>query len=211
MSKQLVLIAAIVVTACGGGGGGNGPDAKPAVICTPNGGTGAPSVMQVFPTAFCRGVTVTLDGMNFAGTGSCVTVGGTAVDMIAGDTGSLTFQAAPATPSGMQTIKVTTGSGSFTVAMPVTVNDGAPPTITTFQPQVGASGDTVTITGTDLMGAVVSLHPIIGVGPPLHPTITANTATSIQFTIPMGVSGDYAISVDTAGCGTATAMGKLTT
>jgi hypothetical protein len=76
------------------------------------------------------------------------------------------------------------GNSNYSASSDTTVTEcfvvGAAPTITSFTPTHGAPGTTVTITGTNLSGA---LSVKIG---STAATITHNTATKIKITVPAG-------------------------
>lgn len=179
-----------------GGASGN-------VLVTTGGGTSSlagfsffptPTVTSFTPTSGNPGTGITINGTNFIGATS-VTVGGVPVAsftvlsstqigavIAGGSTGSV----AVSTPGGTASLP------GFTFSLPA-------PTITSFTPTAGASGATVTITGTNF-------YSVSGVsfGGTAASSFTVISPTQITATVAAGASGN--VSVTTSG-GTATRAG----
>src|SRR5439155_2007675 len=99
-----------------------------------------------------------------------------------------------------RTISVTAPGGTATSAGSFTVIN--PPSITGFTPASGPVGTSVTISGTNFSGtSAVAFNGVSA-------SFTANSATSIQATVPAGATTGT-ISVTTLG-GTATSAGSFT-
>ncbi len=85
----------------------------------------------------------------------------------------------------------------------LTYNDGIPPAISSISPGVGKVGDSVTITGTDLDPATVTVGGSAA-------TVTSSTGTQLVFTVPAGLTaGEYSVVLTTAGGNTSTSFRVL--
>ena len=143
------------------------------------------------------GQTVTITGSNLVAT-SVVFGGNKAAKPVINNGSTLTV----VVPTGATTgaIKVVTGAGtvytaSFTVVPPT-------PTVTSFTPASGKSGAVVSVKGTNLLGATVTIGST-------SVTVSAGaTATLLKFVIPAGATTGK-INVTTAG-GTASSATNLT-
>jgi hypothetical protein len=149
-------------------------------------------------------IEVTLTGTNLTGA-SEVTVGGTrALPFTVNSDTQITFTT-PGSRVGARAadVVVTTPGGSATMTNGFTYV--AEPTITSMSPSSGAmaGGTEVTLTGTYLTGATVT------VGGKNAPLTTAATGIKIIFTTPAGTAGDADVVVTTPG-GTATRTGGFT-
>ena len=156
-------------------------------------------VITSFTPAFGPvGTVVTLTGSGFTGA-TAVRFNGTAATNVTGTATSLTATVAAGSTSGL--ITVTTPLGTVSSATPFRV--GAPPTITGFTPTSGPTGTVVTLTGTNLLGAIqVTLN-----GADV-PTPSVNSATQLTLTLPDGATtGRFAV---TTPFGTATSAGVFT-
>ncbi|MHB1463089.1 MAG: beta strand repeat-containing protein, partial [Armatimonadota bacterium] len=154
----------------------------PIAVTSPGGTTTSVDVFTVYqpptfssfaPTSGKVGDTVTITGMNFTGATSVSLNGTAAVFTVDSDT------AITATvPEGATTgpIAVTTPGGIATSVDVFTVYQ--PPTITSFAPNSGKIGDTVTVAGTNLLGATtVSFNGTAAV-------FTVDSDTAITATVP---------------------------
>ncbi len=176
--------------------------------CTPTGTApnGPPTDITVTPSSSCVGGRVTIAASNVSDDGNaCVTIGGADVEL------ELVLPAnvgvpAEATP-GTGKITVTTTGGTATSDADFTVAAGALPDIDTAEPMTAPAATVVTLTGTGLAGATVSMN-----GPTSEtPAVTASSATSLQFTVPgTVVSGSYFVSAAVAGCGASSTSATLT-
>ncbi len=151
----------------------------------------APTITSFNPTSGGVGTSVTITGTNLNGA-TAARVNGTNGTIVGTPTStSLTFTVGVGSTTGA--VSVVTPGGTATGS---TFTVTTPPTITSFNPTSGPVGTSVTITGTNLTGAILA-RVNFAVG-----TITANTATSLTFTV--GASSTTgAVSVTTTG-GTAT-------
>lgn len=143
------------------------------------------------------GQTVTITGSNLVAT-SVVFGGNKTAKPVINNGSTLTV----VVPAGATTgaIKIVTGAGavytaSFTVVPPT-------PTVTSFTPSSGKSGTVVSVKGTNLLGATVTIGST-------SVTVSAGaTATLLKFVIPAGATTGK-INVTTAG-GTASSATNLT-
>jgi len=143
------------------------------------------------------GQTVTITGSNLVAT-SVVFGGNKTAKPVINNGSTLTV----VVPAGATTgaIKIVTGAGtvytaSFTVVPPT-------PTVTSFTPASGKSGTAVSVKGTNLLGATVTIGST-------SVTVSAGaTATLLKFVIPAGATTGK-INVTTAG-GTASSATNLT-
>ena len=157
-----------------------------------NSGPPAPTITSFTPTSGPAGTTVTINGTNLTGT-SVITFGGTGTTTV---TTGFTVNAAGTqitgviVPTGAQTgpISVTatagtaTSTASFTVPLPV---------LTGISPASGAVGTSVTLTGTNLAGAIrVSFNGTT------TSTFTSNSATQLVLAVPGGATSG-AVTVTT--------------
>jgi gliding motility-associated-like protein len=171
-----------------------------------NGTTGAspnPSVSitnpiyEITPSSGSIGATIIIKGSYFTDA-SAVTIGGISVtSFTVTDINTITAIVASGNTGTINVVTPTstrTSLGSFTLA--------SPPTITSFTPTSGATGISVTVTGTGFSGVTG-----ITIGGVAVTSYTVNSLTSITFTVPAGaVSGNIAI---TNSIGTATSSGTF--
>ena len=134
----------------------------------------APTVSGATPNPVAWLQTLTINGNYLAGTTS-VTIGGVSQTLGAKTTTSVQVTVSHLTPTGSQTIVVTTPGGSNNTAS-VTVN-GAAPVITSVSPNPVNWLATLTINGSAMTGT--SAVTIGGV----TQTITSVTASSVQVTV----------------------------
>lgn len=120
-------------------------------------------------------------------------------------TATLTINPALASMSGYMYRAIATGVGSATSSS-ATLNVQSAPSLTAVSPATGsvAGGTSVTLTGTDLLGAT-SVR--FGTGSAI--SVTVNSATSISAVTPSGTAGTVDVAVTTAG-GTFTLPGAFT-
>ena len=139
----------------------------------------APALTSLLPTSGSVGTSITLTGTNFTGA-TAVRFNGTAATTFA-VTNATTATATVPTGATTGNVTITTAAGtsngiSFTVV--------SPPVIQVVAGSISVSaGDVVTVNGINLANA--SALFVGGVAA----TITANTATSIVFTVPLTVPG----------------------
>ena len=154
----------------------------------------APTITSVIPTSGAVGTTVIITGTGLGGANS-VTINNTPATITA-NTGTQIITTVPVgAVVAIGGLTVTTAvapaySVPFTVTQPSTV---AAPTITTVTPSSASVGTAVTITGTGLGGANVTIGGILA-------TVAAGSATSITTTVPSGASlGAGTVVVTTSG------------
>ncbi|MBD2720663.1 IPT/TIG domain-containing protein [Hymenobacter armeniacus] len=164
----------------------------------------SPNSVQVGSNA-----TITLTGTGFTSASSVIVTGATIPTTTIPSTfvsaTQITATVPAGAPAGTYTVTVvnpTPGGGTsngvtFTIVTPV-------PTITSFTPTTGGPGTTVTITGTNLLGATA-----VRIGSFNVPNFSVVSATSITFVVPSGTgSVTGVITVVTPG-GTATSTGSF--
>ena len=169
-----------------------------SVVVTNGGGTAttsftvldAPTVSGVNPTSGLRGTSITLTGTFL--TGATVTVGGATASPDASSATSITFKIPNSASSGLQSVTVTTAGGSASTNL--TVLDV--PAITSLSTNSAVRGAPLTINGTGLQNATaVTVGGIVA-------TISSNTTTAIQITVPASASPGPADIVVTSAGGT---------
>ncbi len=156
-----------------------------------------PGITSFSPSSGLEGATVTITGTDLLSATSVKFNGVSAAMPLASDTAT---QIIAVVPTGATTgkISVTTAAGTGTSLANFTVLAG----ITSFGPNKGAIGASVTITGTTLSGATfVRFNGLAAV-------ISSNTATQIVAVVPVGATTGK-ISVTTA-AGTATSLTNFT-
>jgi hypothetical protein len=139
--------------------------------------TSPPAIASFSPNHGTTGTTVTITGSGFAGT-TAVAFGGTAASAfsVASDT-SLTATVAAGTTTGSVSVTATGGTRSSSALFYL------PPTISGVSPVNAAERATVTVTGTNLLGATqVQLG---GAGVPF--SVASNGR--LTFTVPAGSAG----------------------
>ena len=150
--------------------------------------TSLPTITSVHPTSgtTAGGTPITIMGTNL--TGASVTVGSSAVTF-ATVTDTQITALTPGGAAGVANIVATNTAGAATTN---TFSYVAPPTITSVNPNFSflAGGGTTTITGTNLLGASVSINGTIA-------TITNRSATEITFVTPAGSAGARTLLLDT--------------
>src|ERR1051325_599678 len=155
------------------------------------------SIIEFTPNKGLAGAAVTIYGSGFSTTPTDNTVkfnGTTAVV-----TASTATQISTTVPAGATTglISVTNASGTVSSATPFTVGSDAP-IITSFTPNIGAAGTSVSITGSNFdtvpSGNRVSFNGTRSV-------VSAATATSMTTTVPTGASSGHIPDATPAGTG----------
>ncbi|MGE7370694.1 IPT/TIG domain-containing protein [Neorhizobium sp. NPDC001467] len=152
----------------------------------------APTISSLTPAQgpSAGGNSVIIAGSNFVDVTAVEFGGVPATSFNIGGVNQITAQAPAGAPGGVSII--VTALGGTSAARPYTYV--AAPTVNSVTPTEGpvAGGTSVTITGTNLTGATVTLN-----GTPVP--FTSNTATEVVFTTPPAAAGSAAISVTTAG------------
>ena len=148
-------------------------------------GYAGPSIISFTPTSGPAGTVVTITGTNFTGA-TAVSFGGVAAaSFTVNSATSITATVASGAISGNVTVAAPTGTASrawFTVIP-------APPTITSFTPTSGASGTSVTITGTNFSEVTA-----VSFGGTNASSFTVNSPTSITAIVGSGASGNVAVT-----------------
>ncbi|WP_405087575.1 RHS repeat-associated core domain-containing protein [Microbispora sp. NBC_01389] len=153
------------------------------------------SVLSVVPTSGRPGATVTVSGTGFSATASAnqVTFNGTAATVTEATPTSLEVKVPAAVTAGPVRVQVggTTVTGEmFTVA-------AAPPAVTGVSPTSGPPSTTVTLTGSGF--DPVLANNVVDVNGTLA-EVTAVTATSLQFVVPLGATtGDILVTTPAGG------------
>lgn len=156
----------------------------------------APAIANLAPASGAVGTTVTVTGTNLTGA-TAVTLNGVAITgFTVVNATTLTFVVPVGATSGL--VAVTTLGGTATSAGAFTVTVAAP-TIASFTPVSGGPGTTVTITGTNLMGATA-----VNIGALAIPTYTVVSATSITLVLPAATSAVSGLLTVVTPGGTAT-------
>jgi hypothetical protein len=142
----------------------------------------APTITSFTPTSGKTGKVVNIMGTNFTGT-TAVSFGGTAATTFAVVSSTSINATIGAGASG--TVSVTTASGTGTLAgftyLP-------PPTITSFSPTSGKTGQTITITGTNFTGVTA-----VRFGNTAASSFTVVSATRITAVVGAGATGSIRI------------------
>jgi hypothetical protein len=180
-----------------------------AVLCAPTDtGVAPPAVTSIDTTGtVCAGGTIQLTGTDLGGAAACAQVNGVEVSAISGGATSLTLTLAPGTPTGDVTINVLTNEGTSTLtSQNLAVASGSIPDVTNLSPAVVPAGGQLTITGTGLDNATVTL---VGTTMTYTATLIGDTGTTITANVPSGTAvGSYTVTVTTP-CGMSTAASAI--
>jgi hypothetical protein len=143
-----------------------------------------PAITQIYPLKGGLNSTITIIGSNL--NNSQVNIGGVPASISYSSSNQISAKVGNGASSGIVTVTNTYGTASISGFIWVPA-----PTVTSFAPTTAASGDVITISGTDL--TEVSRITIGGV----NSLFTILSPTSIQATVGEGASG--AIGVDSPG------------
>ncbi len=163
-----------------------------------------PTITTVSPTLAVVGATITITGTNFLGA-STVTIGSYQTVFTIVSATTITATVPQGTGSSLA-VSVTTPGGTVTTSSPnlFTFNTAGVPTITSFSPTSAGAGQTVVITGTNL------LNPSsITFGGTDVASYTVNSSTQITVTIGSGTTGTVSVTTP-GGTGTRTGFTFLT-
>ncbi|HEX8329620.1 MAG TPA: CARDB domain-containing protein [Hymenobacter sp.] len=138
-----------------------------------------PAISSFTPLAGPAGTAVTLTGTNFGGATLVRFNGTTAPGFVINGAGT---EITVPVPTGATTGPITVTTPAGTATSPGSFTVPAPPTISSFTPATGASGTTVTITGTNLTGT--SSVRFNGTGA----SFSAVTGTSVTAVVPAGAT-----------------------
>jgi hypothetical protein len=155
-----------------------------------------PAISSFSPTSASTGQTVTITGTNFTGATS-VSFGGIAASSFTVVSGTSITAVVGSGATGSVLVTTANGTGTRAGFTYLTVNPA--PTITSFTPNTGKTGQVVTITGTNFTGATS-----VRFGGTAASSFSVVSGTSITATVGSGTSGN--VSVTTAS-GTGTLAG----
>ncbi len=160
-----------------------------------------PTITTITPSSgpVAGGTSISIIGTNL--TGASLTIGGVAATNVVATATGITAKT-PAGTEGAKPVVVTTSGGTATKATGFTYM--SLPTLTDVSPVSGpvAGGTTITITGTNLSGALVQVGGV-------NALVTATSATSITARTPAGTAGAKNVLITTAG-GSVTGTGAFT-
>lgn len=139
-----------------------------------------PSISSVSPAEALPGASVTISGANLDDA-SAVTFGSASATIGANTATSISTTVPDDAASGSQTITVTTAAGTATHAFTVLEEQAPAATITSFDPEEGAVGDEITITGTNFDADNILT---ILVGDVEITEFTVDDESTITFTVP---------------------------
>ena len=163
-----------------------------------------PTISSVAPSSgpTTGSTAITITGTNLTGASS-VTVGGTAATSVVVVSATSITAVTPVGTAGAKTVSVTTGLGTANSTNAFTYV--AAPTIASVSPSSGplAAGTAITITGTNLTGATVTVDGAAAT------SVVVASATSITAVTPSGTAGAKDVVVTTIG-GVATSTGAFT-
>jgi N-acetylneuraminic acid mutarotase len=176
---------------------------SPFSVTTPSGGATVPTISGFSPASGPMDTQVTITGSGFGATSqgtTAVRFNGQPAGAIISWTDSQIVALVPSTALGSGPISVTTAGGTATSSGNFTVTQTSPqPQITSFAPNNGAVGGTVTIFGTNL-DPVPANNTVRFNG--VQATVTAANTGSLTVIVPPGATTG-AVSV-TTGAGTGT-------
>ncbi len=213
----LLAVGSAPITASYGGSAGNFNASTSGVVTQVVGVAGSTATVSSSANPSASGQSVTFTATVAAQAPSTVRPTGTVTFKDGGTTlgtgtlnsSGLATYATAALATGTHPITVEYGgsanhTGSTSAALSQVVNAPAGPAITSFSPPSGPPGQSVTVTGTNLGGATsVTVNGVAG-------SITANTSTSLTFTLGANPPGTFAPIVVTTPGGTATSSGSFT-
>ena len=180
--------------------------AGPAVNVTTTNGTGSTAYGSGFvyyttpvPSGLspAQGPTTGFTTVNISGSGftsvTGVDFGGTAASSFTINSDTSITASTPVHTAGATTAHLTYGGGTVSAG---TFTFIGPPTFTTMTPTAGSTvgGSTVTITGTNLQGASVTVGGVPGTN-----VIVASDGSSLTFVTPAGTAGATAVTVGAIG------------
>lgn len=157
-------------------GGNHGYPTPTSVTTPPNSGT-APTIGSVTPNPATLGAVLTINGTNL--TGASVSIGGQAQTITSAGATQLLMPVHAATPVGAQTLVVTTAQGSANTGITINAPATGVPLINGVNPDPVRRGEVLTLSGTDLAGAAVTIGGVAQ-------SVTSATATTITLTVASG-------------------------
>lgn len=174
--------------------GGNHGFPTPASVTTPPNSGSAPVISSLSPDPVALNALLTINGTNLLG--ATVTVGGQAQVLTSSSATQLVMPLHPATPLGTQAVVVSTSQGTAGSSLTVAAPAAGLPAVNGVNPDPVRRTELLTISGTDLSGASVTIGgaaQTVVAGPN---TITLNVAPAT----PLGTGQLLAV---TTGAGTA--------
>ncbi len=153
-----------------------------------------PTITSFSPTSGPIGTQVLISGNNFTGA-TAVRFGSTNQPAF---TVNSDIQVVTSVPSGATTgkISIDTPTGTATSQADFTVSAAGAPIITSFSPQSGSPGSTVTLTGSNFTGTTLVQFNGVSAG------FTVNSATQITTTVPNGSTTGLISVTNASGLGT---------
>jgi hypothetical protein len=163
-------------------GGNHGTPTPTNVTTPPNTGT-APTIMSATPNPVTLGAVLTITGTNLSG--ATVTIGGQAQSLTSQSATQLVMPVHAATPTGSQSVIITTTQGSANTSITINAPSAGVPLINGVNPDPVRRGEVLTLSGTDLSGAAVSIGGVAQ-------SVTSATASTVTLTVaagtPLGLS-----------------------
>ncbi len=154
------------------------------------------SISGFSPASGPIGTAVTINGVGFSATpaNNAVTFNGTAASVASSTTTSISTTVPTGTTTGR--IRVTVAGVTATSAQDFVVTTPGAPTITSFTPTSGASGTSVSVTGTnfDTGGTTVKVNGVTA-------TSSTSTTTALGFTVPGSVASGRISATTSVGTG----------
>ena len=154
--------------------GGNHGVPTPTSITTPPNSGSAPTISSISPNPVTLGGLLAVTGTNLLG--ASVSIGGQAQVLTTVTATQLVMPIHPATPTGSHTIIVNTAQGSANSSLTVNSTSAGAPAVNGLNPDPVRIGEVLTLSGSDLTGASVSIGGVAQ-------TIAANTASTITLTV----------------------------
>jgi hypothetical protein len=164
---------------------------------------GPPGINSFSPTSGVPGTTVTVTGLNFTGATAVLLAANTPATFTLVSSTSLTFIVPAGAASGTIAISTPVGTAISGTNFTVTAAPATAPTITSFSPTSALPGASITVTGTNLGGAKVTVNG-------LATSSSSFGATSLTFIIPTQTAAGLATIGLTSSGGTSTNNTGLT-
>ena len=178
-ASYIVLSATQIQATAPSGPSGNIVVITPGGTASLSGYSSLPSITSFTPIKGTHGTIMTINGTSLSGA-TAVTIGGVnVVSFTVNSASSITAEVGPGA-SGNVTVVRPEGSASLGTFTWI-----PPPVITSFTPQSGPIGTTVTITGTGFLNSLSGNTVYFGA---TKATITSASTTSLVVTVPAGAS-----------------------
>lgn len=157
--------------------GGNHGYPTPTSVTTPPNSGSAPTISAVAPNPVLLGGVLTIDGTNLSG--ASVTIGGQAQSLTSSSATQLVMPVHAATPTGSQSVVITTSQGAANSTLTVNAPSAGVPLVNGVNPDPVRRGEVLTLSGTDLSGASVTIGGVAQ-------TVTSATASTITLAVASG-------------------------